>query len=260
MNKEENFDDVKKKLILEMNKNSIDYCIVIPDNVSGTNCADMSKAYKIISNDNRFFMMATLRIEEVKNRTKKIENLFKKGKVVGFKIFPGHDPIYPTDKRWYPIYSLCEKYNIPLVIHTGINSNNSDVAKYNDPKYAVEIAKKYKNLKIVIAHYFWPNLDYCYKVTDKINNIYFDTSAMADQEIIEKSGGINKIKKILLKTIKRNPKNVVFGTDWPITKISDHIDLINSLPISKIEKNNIFYKNSMELYHLDIFPPLIFAK
>ena len=250
--KEKSFDDVKKRLILEMDKNSVDYCIIIPDNVSGTNCADMNKVYETISDDYRFFMMATLRIEEVKNKTGEIENLFKNGKVVGFKIFPGHDPVYPIDKRWDPIYSLCEKYNIPLVIHTGINSNNSNVAKYNDPKYAVKIAQKYRKLKIVIAHYFWPNLDYCYEITNKVNNIYFDTSAMADQEIIEKSGGIEKIKKIILKTIKRNPESIVFGTDWPITKISDHIDLINSLPISKVEKENILYKNSVNLYRLDI--------
>jgi len=250
--KEKSFNDVKENLIFDMEENGVSHCIVIPDNISGTNCADMAEVQKAIAGDERFFMMATLKIGEIENKISEMENLFKRRSVVGFKTFPGHDPIYPTDKRWLPIYDLCEKCNIPLVIHTGINSNDEKASGYNDPKYIIQIAQKYENLKIVIAHYFWPKLDYCYETTNGFDNIYFDTSALADQEVIEKSGGIDKIKEILVKTVKRNPKSVLSATDWPMAKISDHIALIKSLPISDMEKDNIFYKNAINLYSLPI--------
>jgi predicted TIM-barrel fold metal-dependent hydrolase len=47
-----------------------------------------------------------------------------------------------------------------VIIHTGINSGDFNCAKYNDPKYVVEVARKYPKLKIIIAHYFWPKKSY----------------------------------------------------------------------------------------------------
>jgi predicted TIM-barrel fold metal-dependent hydrolase len=87
-------------------------------------------------------------------------------------------------------------------------------------------------------------------MTEGFDNIYFDTSALADQEIIKESGGIKKIREILTKTILRKPDSVLFGTDWPIGNIEKHINLINSLPISKSEKENIFSKNAIKLFKI----------
>ena len=35
------------------------------------------------------------------------------------KIYPGYEPFYPNDKKFDPLYDLCEKYDLPLMIHTG---------------------------------------------------------------------------------------------------------------------------------------------
>ncbi|MDD3284755.1 MAG: TatD family hydrolase [Patescibacteria group bacterium] len=250
-NKSKTFAIAKKELLLEMKKNKVNQVIVIPDNVKNPYCADLDIVSKLIKNDYRFFMIATLKIDSVnKKNIAKIETLFKNKKAIGFKIFPGHDPIYPTDTRWFPIYKLCEKYNIPLIIHTGINSNNKSVAKFNDPKYIIKVANKFKNLKIIIAHYFWPKLDYCFEKTNGFDNIYFDLSALADEEVVKKSGGIKKIRQILLKTHKRKPDSLLFGTDWPMCNVTKHIDLVRSLPISSKEKQNIFFKNTKKIFNL----------
>ncbi len=249
--KSKTFAMAKKELLSEMKKNKVNKAIVIPDNVKNPFCADFNTVYRLIKNDFRFLIIATLKIESInKNNIKKIEKLFKSKKAVGFKIFPGHDPIYPTDKRWFPIYKLCEKYNVPLIIHTGINSNNKAVAKFNDPKHIIKIAKKFSNLKIIIAHYFWPKLDYCFKKTNGFNNIYFDLSGLADDEVVKESGGIKKIRQILIKTLRRKFDSLLFATDWPMCDIAKHIKLVNSLPISEKEKNDIFFKNTQKIFKL----------
>jgi predicted TIM-barrel fold metal-dependent hydrolase len=135
------------------------------------------------------------------------------------------------------------------VIHTGWNSKNPRAAKYNDPKYIVNIARKFPKLKIVISHYFWPELDYCYKLTKNFKNIYYDTSALADNEVVEATG-IEKIKEILVKTIKKKPDSVLFGTDYSMCSMEKHIALINSLKISRKEKEKVFYKNAAKLFKL----------
>jgi predicted TIM-barrel fold metal-dependent hydrolase len=165
------------------------------------------------------------------------------------KIFPGHDTIYPTDKRLVPVYELCIKYDLPIVIHTGANSRNPEPAKYNDPKHIVKVAKRFPTLKIVIAHYFWPKVEYCHELTKPYANIHFDTSGLADDEVVEETG-LDKIKKVLTLTVKQRPHSVVFGTDYAMCSINKHVALIESLAIPTEFKEKILFKNSMQLFKL----------
>jgi predicted TIM-barrel fold metal-dependent hydrolase len=251
LKKKKSFFQIKDDLLLNMRQNKIDYSIVIPDNIPNSQCADLQVVMDLIKNKSNLYMIGTIRIAQInKINLLEIEKLFQLKIIRGFKIFPGHDPIYPTDKRWHPVYELCIKYDFPLIIHTGINVGNRKCARYNNPKHIIKIAKKYPKLKIIIAHYFWPKLDYCFSITNGFNNIYFDTSGLADPEVVKISGGIKKIKGILIKTIKRRAESVLFGTDWPMCNVKKHINLVNSLDITKEEKNKIFYKNSRHLFRL----------
>lgn len=249
--KKKDFSKIKKELLFNMEKNGVYFSLVIPDNVSNTNCADLKTVIELTKNEDKLLTIGTLEVNEVSDKFKEIDNLFSKDLIKGFKIFPGHDPIYPTDKRWYPIYKLCMKYDFPLIIHTGINTGDKKCAKYNNPEYIIKIAKMYPKLKIIIAHYFWPKLDYCFLITNGFDNIYFDTSGLADREVINISGGIKKIREVLVKTVKRRADSVLFGTDWPMCSVKKHIDLVNSLDISKEEKDNVFYNNSFKVFKVE---------
>ncbi len=241
-------------LLEDMKNNNIDYGIVIPDNIeNSTEVADLEKSINLISDNNKLFLLGSPQIvQRGSSEIKKYKNLINKKVIKGIKFFPGHDPYYPTDKRCSPYYKLCDEFNIPVLFHTGENSGDSDCAKWNDPKYIVEIAKKFPKLKIIIAHYFWPRMNYCYEATKNIPNIYFDIAAMADDEVLDKSGGVEKVKEILKKTIDDGSDKVIFGTDWPMCKTENHINLIESLGLEKDIKDKIFYKNAIKIYNLPI--------
>jgi len=246
------FEKAKRKLIFDMRKNKINYAILIPDNLQGSKIGDLNTCVKLIKNKNNLFLLGTIDIrKEGKKKITQLDCLLGKGKIKGIKIFPGHDPIYPTDQRLIDVYRLCVKRNCPIVVHTGWNSNNPEAAKYNDPKYIIKIAKRFSKLKIVIAHYFWPRVEYCYKITRGFKNIYFDTSALADKEVIEKTG-FNIIKRVLEQSMKDNPESILFGTDYPMSDFKKHINLINSLEIPKEDKEKIFWKNAVKLFKLKI--------
>jgi uncharacterized protein len=250
--KDSTFKKAKKKLLSDMKKNKIDYAIVIPDNLRGSIIGDLDVSLELIKDERKLFLLGVINIKtQGKEWIKKLDVLFQEGKIKGMKIFPGHDPIYPTDKRLMPIYKLCIKYDYPIVIHTGWNSNHSEVAKYNDPKHIIEIAKEFPELKIIIAHYFWPEVEYCYKITRGFRNIYFDTSALADNEVITRTG-LDKIKKVLERSIKDNSKSVLFGTDYAMCDFKKHINLINSLEISEESKEKVFWRNTDKLFKLKI--------
>lgn len=243
------FQDAAKALLFDMNKNKIDKAVVIPDNVKSSNCADIDMLLEIFADNPNIYLIGSPNpFKELPLDLKRLDILLKNKKIIGLKIFPGHDKIYISNKRFDPILELCQKHKVPLVIHTGANSGNFDVMKYNSPEMIVEIARKKSNLKIIISHYFWPKLDYCFEVTTGIKNIYFDTSGLADKEVVNASGGIEKVREIIKKTISRNPESVIFGTDYPMGEFEDHIRLINSLNISQEIKTKIFSENASNLF------------
>lgn len=238
----------------EMEKNGISGAIVIPDNIEGSNSiADLDKAIELIGDRKNLFLLGSPQIiQRGSNELEKYRKFLEEGKIKGLKFFPGHDPYYPTDERCLPYYELCQDLDAPVLFHTGENSGDSECAKWNDPKYIVGVAKKYPKLKVIITHYYWPKLDYCYEVTKDIPNIYFETAAMADSEVVEKSGGVEKIIEILQKTIADRPDKVIFGTDWPMCKIEEHIKLVKSLGLEKKTEEKIFRNNTIKIYKLSL--------
>jgi len=252
IDKKKKFSTIKSELLYEMKRNKIFKVIVIPDNIPNSNCCGLDALVTLTKNNSKLLMVGSLKVEDINTQNiDKINKLFYKKIISGFKIFPGHDPVYPTDERWKKIYKLCVKYSYPLIIHTGINSDNKKVAKYNDPKHIIKVAKLHPELKIIISHYFWPKIDYCFKQTQGYKNIYFDTSALADDEVVKTSGGMKKIRDILKRTIERDRKSVLFGSDWPMADVSKHIRLVNSLQISQSKKDEVFYRNAEKIFKIN---------
>jgi predicted TIM-barrel fold metal-dependent hydrolase len=244
--------DSKRELLQELEENKVDYAIVIPDNTPVSEIGSLDQVLGLVEHDRNLFVMGTIDIQkDKKSHVRKLDFLFQTGRIVALKIFPGHDPIYPTDKRLVPVYKMCIRHDLPIVIHTGASPSNPEPAKYNDPKHIVKVAKRFPTLKIVIAHYFWPKVEYCYELTKPHENIYFDTSGLADDEVIRETG-LARIKKVLTSTMEQRPRNVVFGTDYGMCSIRNHVRLVESLPIPQELKEMIFSRNSIRLFKLRV--------
>jgi predicted TIM-barrel fold metal-dependent hydrolase len=252
-----------KLLINEMDSNCVDYSIVIPDNLEDDpKIADLGTTLKIIKNEKRLFALGSPQI--IQRGSSEIDNyqkLLKEEVIKGLKLFPGHDPYNAADERCLPFYELLQKLGCPVVIHTGKVSSNPEIPdpmEYNDPKYIVEIAKKFPDLKVIIAHYYWPKIKYCYEITKEISNIYFEISGCADDEVIKASGGREKMADILRKTISDRPDKVIFGTDWPLcdskteSGFKKHIGLVKSLALGEDIEQLIFWENANSIYKLGL--------
>jgi len=247
-----------RDLLLEgMARNVIDYAIVIPDNLENkSDIADLGKAIELTKGYKQFFLLGSPQIIQRGNgEVQKYRELLEKGVIKGIKFFPGHDPYNATDERCQSYYELLQELDFPVVFHTGEVSSDPNIKNpliYNDPKYIVKIANKYPKLKVIITHYFWPRIEYCYEITKNSPNIYFELAGTADPEVLEKSGGIEKMRSILEKTIQDRPDKVIFGTDWPMCDIKRQIELVESLKIDKETKERIFSKNAVEVYKLTV--------
>ena len=254
LNKTDDETDFRQALVRlsgVLDTNHVTKAVIIADDIKDGNCADTWHTLAITNNSDRFFVIGSPNILDINQSDWDFfeDSLINK-KIIGLKLFPGHESFYPTDPRCAQVYELANKYNVPVMFHTGINTGDAECARYNDPKYIVDIANKYPNTKFVIAHYFWPKLDYCFETTNQVSNIYYDTSAMADQEVIDMSGGIDKIKDIIIKTLATKPHSVMFGSDHDMCIQSDHIKLIEELDVSEETKNNITSQNFLDCFGL----------
>lgn len=250
-------------LLREMAENGISHAIIIPDNQENLEkIADLTHARKLLKNHNNLFLLGSPQIiQRGSSELSYYKRLLEDKIIHGIKFFPGHDPYNLSDERCLPYCKLLEELDYPLLIHTGEVSSDPNITnplEYNDPKYIVDVAKRFPKLKVVITHYYWPKLDYCYEITKKVPNIYFEIAALADTEVLTASGGIQKMREILTKTIKDRPDQVIYGTDWPMCNwggksgFEHHKELIYSLDLPQDIQDMIFYKTANRIYKLGL--------
>lgn len=245
-------------LLKEMQQNGIDYVIVIPDNIEDDpKITHLENTLELIKKTDKLFAMGSPQIvQRGSSEVSKYRELLEVGTIKGLKLFPGHEAYYPNDERCLPYYELLQELNYPIIIHTGDHSQNpniTDPLKYNDPKYIVEVAKKYPRLKVIITHFYWPKIDYCYEITKDVPNIYFELAGCADDGVLEASGGIEKMRRVLKQAINDRPNKVIFGTDWPLCDFEHHINLVRSLGLDNYQQELIFWKNADNIYKLGLF-------
>ncbi|MDZ7337091.1 MAG: amidohydrolase family protein [candidate division KSB1 bacterium] len=243
------YEQAKALLIEDLKKDQVDYAILIPDNLPNSGIGDVPTCLELVKDAPELFLMGTMDIQtQGQAWLVELERLLAERRIVGMKIFPGHDPVYPTDRRVFPLYELCQAYAIPMVIHTG---GHPEVAQYNDPKYIVQVAERYPNLKIVIAHFFWPEVEYCYRVTRDYPTIHYDTSGLADEEVLAATGKA-RIEALLLKVLEDGAKKLVFGTDYAMCNRAAHLEMVKQLPVAPEIREGILWRNAVELFRLPI--------
>jgi len=251
-NEQRTYEQAKAQLLSDMQQAGVTHAILIPDNLPNSSIGDLPTCLELVKDTPQLFLMGTIDIQtQGEAWVEYLDSLIAQRRIVAIKIFPGHDPIYPTDPRLSPVYAMCQTRNIPMVIHTGCNTDHPEVAQYNDPKHIVQVAGQYPRMKIVIAHYFFPEVDYCYAITRPYPNIYFDTSGLADAEVIAATGA-ERIHSVLLKTLQDDSKKIIFGTDYAMCTFQEHLALVDSLPISDDVRQGILWHNAVELFQLAV--------
>ena len=88
-------------------------------------------------------------------------------------------------------------------------------------------------------------------MTHSYPNIYYDTSGLADEEVIAATG-FERIRAVLLKTLGEDPKKTVFGTDYAMCNRQDHLKSVNQLPITADVHECALWRNAVELFNLPV--------
>ncbi|HET9224393.1 MAG TPA: amidohydrolase family protein [Roseiflexaceae bacterium] len=135
----------------------------------------------------------------------------------GIKLGANYQNFDPLEARALAIYERAQRNGLPILFHQGTSPVREAPIRLSYPLLMDEIAIRYPDLKIVMAHVGHPwQVDTCV-VIRKHPNVYADVSAnfyrpYSFWEQMIKATEWNVLDKLL------------FGTDFPVTTVQETID------------------------------------
>jgi len=188
------------------------------------------------------------------------EKLFLEKKICAIKLFPGYQQFYPFEKEVFPIARLCEKYNKPLLFHSGdfYDPKNESFLKYSHPSHIDELAVKSPGTKIIISHFGFPYFIETANIVSKNKNVFTDISGTIDNWGISKKE-VKILTKQYISDLKRVfnyypdvKRKVMFASDYSGEKtdlnlVIPYIDVIKNL-FKKREREKAFYCLAEDLF------------
>lgn len=191
-------------------------------------------------------------LEKNNSEIEKIENyILNQNNIVGLKIYAGYYPYYVYDKVYEPIYSIAEKYSLPIVIHTGDTYSQRGYLKYSHPLTVDELAVNYSSINFIIAHLGDPWVMDTAEIILKNSNVYADLSGflVGNSNYIKSYGKnklfINHFKKPIY--YADSYSSLIFGSDWPLVPIKPYIKFIKNL-IPQKHHYKVFYENALKVF------------
>lgn len=162
-----------------------------------------------------------------------INRWFREGAIHGLKLYTGYEHFYPSDRRFSGVLDLCEKYNRPVIFHSGDTfcKHKQAKLKYAHPLHIDDLATDRPNLKIVIAHLGFPWHRDAAEVVYKNQNVYADCSGFVYGKFTE----ADKLRfaRVMAEfvDIAGNDDKILFGTDWPISDPSSYVEVLRDLAV-----------------------------
>jgi hypothetical protein len=175
------------------------------------------------------------------------------GRISGLKIYLGYFAFPPDAPVYRAYYRLAEELQIPVIFHTGDTESSDAILKYAHPLGIDEIAVEYRQVNFLIAHLGNPWLMDAAEVVGKNENVYADLSGF-----VAGSDNYSYALEYLLPRIKEavewiaEPSRLLYGSDWPLTPMKGYIDFIRTLFPHEDIQENVFYKNALDFFKLQI--------
>lgn len=233
--------DKKNKLLSEMKRNGVDAGIVISDSETESAIGTTGDCVALFADCPNVCVAAGISpFIDYREQLRRTERFCLEGKIVGIKLYCGHEPIYIDDDGLKPVFVLAERFRIPILFHSGW-----DNPEYAEPSRVKRAASAYPEIRFVCCHCFYPDLRECFEIIGECPNVYFDVSSVADRPELNSS-----LKMILEEFIPTMPDRFLFGSDYASCSQREHIEFIQSLKLSAESAEKLFGLNAKRIYHL----------
>lgn len=155
----------------------------------------------------------------------------------GVKLHPDIQGFKIDDYRCLKFYELCERDNLPVLMHTGDYRYD-----FSNPNRLIPILQIYTGLTVIGAHFGgWSIWDEASKKLCDMPNLYVDCSSSLSYIEPELSAEIIR---------RYGVDRVLFGTDYPLHSPQKEMGILLSLGFSNDDYKKIFSENAKKVYKL----------
>jgi uncharacterized protein len=161
-------------------------------------------------------MIAFASIDPHKGRmgAREARRLIEEHGVKGFKFHPTVQGFHPYDEIAWPIYEVIAEHKLPAIFHSGHSGIGSGMRcggglrlEYSNPMHLDDVAIRFPDMQIVIAHPSWPWQDEALSVAMHKPNVWIDLSGWSPKyfppQLVQYAN-----------TLLRD--RVLFGSDYPL--------------------------------------------
>lgn len=171
----------------------------------------------------------------------------------GIKLGANYQIFHPLEPRALAIYERAQRYGLPVLFHQGTSPVRMAPIRFAHPLLMDEVAMRYPDLKIIMAHMGHPWTVDTAVVIRKHPNVFADISglfyrAFGYYEAMIKATEWNVLDKLL------------FASDFPVTtaaetfdamhKVNDIVEGTNFPRVPEDELEAIIYRDSLALLGL----------
>ena len=232
----------KERLLQELDENNVSACIAIADSWHESAIGSTDELVKLFpeTNDPRVYVVGGISpFVSYREDLAKFREHLDNGRIVGIKLYTGHEHFYLDDERLTEVYEMAQEYDVPVLFHSGW-----DDPQYGDVDRAAEIVGKYPALKLICCHCWYPDINKCMQLTHS-PNMFFDLSSVADDAAV-----FNRISDDVKKLIETIPDRVIFGSDSFGCSMAEHIRSVNELGLAPDTLQKVMAGNAKRVYRL----------
>jgi hypothetical protein len=182
-----------------------------------------------------------------------LEKKLRSGLYRCIKIYLGYVPQYAYDPHYEPAYRLAEKYDVPVIFHTGDTYSGKALLKYAQPLTIDEVAVKHPKTRFVIAHCGNPWIEDAAELAYKNDNVYLDGSGLAIGDLDKKP---EWTEEYFVKPLRwvfgflENPRKLMYGTDWPLVPMGPYFRAFKRA-IPREHWQAVFHDNAARVFNVD---------
>lgn len=192
----------------------------------------------------RFIGVAGIDPSDKAQALDEIDRFVVHGPLKGVGMEPGllPTPMYPNDRRIYPIYEKCEQEGIPLLLMAG--GGNGPDASYSLPAIVDQIAADFPQLTIINTHGGYPWVTEILFVAYRRPNLYI----CPDMYLFNQPGWQDYVTAANFALQDR----FLFGTAYPFIPLEAGVAHFKNLPFKPEVLPKLLYRNAVQALKLDM--------
>ncbi|MDP6037904.1 MAG: amidohydrolase family protein [Candidatus Latescibacteria bacterium] len=173
----------------------------------------------------------------------------------GIKLLSMYAGFVPCDRLLDPLWAYAQKHHLPVLLHTGTTFIVQAPLYCTLPRHIDEVAIRFPDVKIVMAHLSHPYEGECVATIRKHPNVYADVSAIYYRRF-------QLYQSLMLVQEYGVWDKLLFGTDYPFATVNGSLeglrmlnDMLEGTALPRLDRDEIegvIYRETLKLLGLDI--------